>query len=74
MINLPESLDPIINDLIKKEYRPVVVGGFIRDSLLQISSKDIDIEVFGIESLAHLEKLLASYGKVHSVGRAAGPF
>ncbi|MDA3945171.1 MAG: HD domain-containing protein [Helicobacteraceae bacterium] len=72
MINLPESLDPIINDLIKKEYRPVVVGGFIRDSLLQISSKDIDIEVFGIESLAHLEKLLASYGKAHSVGKSFG--
>ncbi len=72
MIQLPSSLDPLINALIRSHYRPVVVGGFIRDSLLNIPSKDIDIEVFGMESLAHLEKLLAGYGKVHNVGKSFG--
>ncbi len=72
MIHLPTSLDPIIDELIKHDYRPVVVGGFIRDSLLNIPSKDIDIEIFGIKSLAHLETLLMPFGKVHSVGKSFG--
>jgi len=72
MINLPASLEPIVNELIKKEYRPVVVGGYVRDTLLNIPSKDIDIEVFGIDSLAHLETLLIPFGKVHSVGKSFG--
>ncbi len=72
MINLPASLEPIINDLIKNECRPVVVGGFVRDALLNIPSKDIDIEVFGIESLEKLEKLLLPYGQVNSVGKSFG--
>ncbi|MGB5965047.1 MAG: HD domain-containing protein [Sulfurimonadaceae bacterium] len=72
MINLPALLDPIIDALIKKEYRPVVVGGYVRDTLLNIPSKDIDIEVFGCKSLSDLEKLLLPFGKVHSVGKSFG--
>ena len=72
MITLPTALDPIIDALIKQGYRPVVVGGYVRDTLLNIPSKDIDIEVFGVESLAHLEALLTPFGKVHSVGKSFG--
>ncbi|MEN8146569.1 MAG: HD domain-containing protein [Campylobacterota bacterium] len=72
MITLPAALDPIIDALIKEGCRPVVVGGYVRDALLNIPSKDIDIEVFGIESLAHLEILLLPFGKVHSVGKSFG--
>jgi len=72
MIKLPASLEPIINDLIKREYRPVVVGGFVRDALLNTPSKDIDIEVFGIESLEKLASLLLSFGQVNSVGKSFG--
>lgn len=72
MINLPVSLDPIIDDLIKKGYRPIVVGGFVRDSLLKIPSKDIDIELFDIESLEKLEQILLPFGQVNSVGRSFG--
>jgi len=72
MIKLPPSLDPIINDLIQREYTPVVVGGYVRDALLNIPSKDIDIEVFGLESLEKLEQLLLPFGKVHSVGKSFG--
>lgn len=72
MINLPASLDAIIDELITKGYRPVVVGGFVRDSLLNIPSKDIDIEVFGCKSLSDLENVLLPFGSVHSVGKSFG--
>lgn len=35
----------------------LIVGGFVRDSLLGISPKDIDIEVFGIQQ-AELDKII----------------
>ena len=72
MIKIPTSLEPIINALIKCNYRPIVVGGFVRDALLNIPSKDIDIEVFGVESLEKLEQLLLPYGQVNSVGKSFG--
>ena len=31
--------------------RPIIVGGAVRDHLLGIESKDIDVEVFGIDPL-----------------------
>ena len=53
--------------------RAVVVGGWVRDLLLGVHSKDVDVEVFGLD-VARLESLLAGFGKVHAVGRAFGVF
>ena len=53
--------------------RAVVVGGWVRDRLLGMRSKDVDVEVFGLDA-ERLETLLAGFGKVHSVGRAFGVF
>ena len=53
--------------------RAVVVGGWVRDHLLGIRSKDVDVEVFGLD-VARLESLLAGFGKVYAVGRAFGVF
>ena len=53
--------------------RAVVVGGWVRDHLLGIRSKDVDVEVFGLDA-ARLESLLGGFGKVHAVGRAFGVF
>ena len=53
--------------------RAVVVGGWVRDHLLGVRSKDVDVEVFGLD-VARLESLLAGFGKVHAVGRAFGVF
>lgn len=72
MIRLPSSLLPVVDHLIAKKCRPVVVGGYLRDTLLEIPSKDIDIEVFGVKSLDRLEALLLPFGKVNSVGRSFG--
>ena len=72
MIKLPSALLPVIDHLLAKKYRPVVVGGYVRDSLLNIPSKDIDIEVFGLKDLDLLEQLLLPFGKVNSVGKSFG--
>ena len=53
--------------------RALVVGGWVRDRLLGMTSKDVDIEVFGLE-VERLEALLAGFGKVYAVGRAFGVF
>ncbi len=72
MIQLPSSLLPIIKTLLDKGLRPVVVGGFVRDAILGLPSKDIDIELFGIKDLEALETLLAPFGKVNVVGKSFG--
>jgi tRNA nucleotidyltransferase (CCA-adding enzyme) len=53
--------------------RAILVGGYVRDRLLGIESKDIDIEVFGL-SFEKLERLLSSLGEVIHVGKAFGVF
>jgi tRNA nucleotidyltransferase (CCA-adding enzyme) len=52
--------------------RPVLVGGWVRDCLLDIPhSKDFDLEVFGM-SPNRLRTVLATFGAVHAVGRHFG--
>jgi tRNA nucleotidyltransferase (CCA-adding enzyme) len=49
--------------------RALLVGGWPRDRLLGRESKDVDIEVFGLEA-DRLRALLASLGKVEAVGES----
>ncbi|WP_025770589.1 CCA tRNA nucleotidyltransferase [Thioalkalivibrio sp. HK1] len=49
--------------------RAVIVGGWVRDRLLGLRSKDIDIEIFGLAP-DRLESLLGEFGRVDMVGRA----
>ena len=49
--------------------RALFVGGWARDRLLGRESKDIDIEVFGIEADA-LKPLLERFGRVDTVGES----
>ena len=51
--------------------RAFVVGGYVRDHLRGEPSKDLDIEVYGID-LDALRDLLERHGSVLSVGRAFG--
>ena len=53
--------------------RAILVGGAVRDHLLGIENKDIDVEVFGL-SLDDTEKVLRALGRVHEVGRSFGVF
>jgi tRNA nucleotidyltransferase (CCA-adding enzyme) len=49
--------------------RALAVGGWVRDRLLGLSPKDLDVEVFGIAE-AELRALLAHVGTVEPVGRS----
>jgi len=72
MIEYPKKLDLIFNKLKNKNATPIIVGGFVRDFLLKIPSKDIDIEVYGISSFDSLESILEEFGSVNSVGKSFG--
>jgi tRNA nucleotidyltransferase (CCA-adding enzyme) len=49
--------------------RPYLVGGAVRDALLGLPHKDLDIEVFGLP-LPRLKETLAHAGRVDAVGEA----
>jgi tRNA nucleotidyltransferase (CCA-adding enzyme) len=49
--------------------RALVVGGWVRDRLLGRTSKDLDVEVFGIPA-AELPALLSQFGKVEPIGQS----
>lgn len=72
MIEYPNKLDKIFDKLDKYNASPIIIGGFIRDYLLGIESKDIDIEVYNISSYEKLEDILKEFGEVNSVGKSFG--
>lgn len=47
------------------------VGGCVRDSFLNVESKDIDIEVYGLDADT-LTNVLSEFGKVNTVGASFG--
>ncbi len=72
MLNYPVILDEIFSAFHKKGANAIIVGGYVRDALLNIASKDIDIEVYGLASADALESILKEFGKVNSVGKSFG--
>lgn len=72
MINYPSALNTIFNKLLEHNIKPIIVGGFIRDSLLLVESKDIDIEVYGVKSFDILKDILKEFGKINIVGKSFG--
>ncbi len=49
--------------------RALVVGGWVRDRLLGLTSKDIDLEVYGVPAAA-LRALLERLGRVETIGES----
>jgi tRNA nucleotidyltransferase (CCA-adding enzyme) len=49
--------------------RALIVGGWVRDRLLGIDSKDLDMEVFGIPA-DQLPPLLEPFGRVEAIGQS----
>lgn len=49
--------------------RALVVGGWVRDRLLGHASKDIDVEVYGLDG-ATLKRILRRLGRVNTVGES----
>jgi tRNA nucleotidyltransferase (CCA-adding enzyme) len=59
----------IASDVARAGGRALVVGGFVRDQLRGEPSKDVDIEVFGIDGV-RLKTLIESIGRVNTVGES----
>lgn len=57
----------------EKGGRSFYVGGFVRDALLHIENKDVDIEVHGITP-RQLEEILDSLGQRMAIGESFGIF
>ena len=49
--------------------RALIVGGWVRDRLLGLDSKDVDLEVYGVP-VERLRTLLSAFGPVEAVGRS----
>jgi tRNA nucleotidyltransferase (CCA-adding enzyme) len=49
--------------------RALIVGGWVRDRLMHVDSKNIDLEVFGVAP-DRLRALLDAHGKVEAVGES----
>jgi len=71
-MNYPTSLNKIFTTFKKLQIKPIIVGGYVRDMLLGIKSKDIDIELYGVKSLEVVETILKEFGEVNSVGKSFG--
>jgi len=73
MIDYPKQLNAIFNKLHLHKITALIVGGYLRDTFLkQNSSKDIDIELYGVDSLDKVATLLEEFGSLNSVGKNFG--
>jgi tRNA nucleotidyltransferase (CCA-adding enzyme) len=68
-VNILEQATAIAQLVRAEGGRALVVGGFVRDRLLGKTSKDLDIEVFGIPE-DKVRALISGLGRVEVVGQA----
>lgn len=61
----------ILDAIVANGGKPLFVGGCVRDSILNIPCKDIDVEVYGLNA-SDLIKVLEQFGKVDQVGVSFG--
>jgi tRNA nucleotidyltransferase (CCA-adding enzyme) len=69
MTHAPELVQDIARAVRAEGGRALLVGGWVRDDLLGRASKDLDVEVFGVEA-ARLAALLARFGRVDTIGES----
>lgn len=59
-------------DAINIQGRAILVGGYIRNQFFGTSTIDIDIEVYEIATLSHLQNLLSPFGTLNVAGKSFG--
>ncbi|CAA6800607.1 MAG: tRNA nucleotidyltransferase (EC (EC [uncultured Sulfurovum sp.] len=69
---IPDIVKQISKDLNEVNAKALIVGGSVRDHFLELPIKDYDVEVYGLERLEDLEKILLKYGSVNLVGKSFG--
>jgi len=70
--NLPTILKIISKELYRIGATAIIVGGAVRDYYLNLSIKDYDLEIYGLDTLEQLECILLKYGSVNIVGKSFG--
>lgn len=71
-INLPDyMINGIMPEIAKMGGMALIVGGAVRDALMGLSPKDIDVEVYRV-SYEDLTKILKKYGSADLVGQSFG--
>ena len=71
-MKINSELKQISTDLYGIGADAIIVGGSVRDHFLNKDSKDLDIEVYGLETFDPLTNILSKYGKVDMVGKSFG--
>ena len=61
----------ICDSLMSSGYKVLLVGGVVRDLVIGLETKDLDIEVYGA-TLEELGEALGEHGKVSLVGKSFG--
>ena len=69
MVNLPEKVIALARVIHEAGGRALLVGGCVRDQLLEIEPKDWDLEVYQLAP-PRLREILDSFGSVNAVGEA----
>jgi tRNA nucleotidyltransferase (CCA-adding enzyme) len=64
----PDHITKLASAVEAAGGRAYLVGGAVRDRLLNIECKDFDLEVYGLE-VDSLESLLLEFGTVHLIGK-----
>ena len=70
-LKVSESILSIAHTIRDAGGHALLVGGWVRDQLRGLASKDYDVEVYQL-TIAQLEQVLKTIGDVISVGRAFG--
>ncbi|MGK0256571.1 MAG: tRNA nucleotidyltransferase (CCA-adding enzyme), partial [Arcobacteraceae bacterium] len=65
-------LEKVLDKIIEHNAIPILVGGCVRDSFLNLEVKDYDVEVYGLNTLEELEEMLEEFGSVNLVGKSFG--
>jgi len=68
---IPSHVTDVSEAIQKAGGRPLLVGGCVRDALMDIRAKDYDLEVYGLAP-DKLEAVLSKLGKVDAVGKSFG--
>ncbi len=69
MMKIPAKIIKLAEVVNANGGRAMLVGGCVRDELMNIEPKDFDIEVYGIEP-AKLKEILKTFGRVDAVGES----
>lgn len=72
-IETPEKIGQICQAVRQAGGQALIVGGWVRDQLLGNDSKDIDLEIFGLEK-SKLEPALRNFGITPEVGKSFGVY